>query len=357
MGPWKQTRGRLVGAGLENPDPDDGLDRLFLPDRLDLPGEAWIASLTHQGARPDWAPELTGPAVCWREKSIEEWPEGAVIDSSDLHPTVEDRGVLDAFGGMVEGSAEDFRRFAERFGAPHLCSNHLLPLHHPPTHGAIAGDPEWPCGILRLPGNPTKPSTFVIPVELWRLYAREVQAALEVAAALHRNRTGSAEAWAMLMLGPSSVFRKHLVQRNPGPTWPSEDTPDERTLANRRDLFGCVLDGWLQLSAIRPAFRWPPNHKHPGIHLTGGGVHGAVVRQVAFVAANVNGLAVCNGCGRAYVPVKRRPSATRSSWCPTCGKAAADREAQRRRRARLKDEETAAPKRRTGEKVKNRKKG
>jgi hypothetical protein len=124
------------------------------------------------------------------------------------------------------------------------------------------------------------------------------------------------------------------------PSWFYERPASSDAQARRREFLAVGLDNWLKLSGTRPIFTWRLGQERPTIALDGGGVYGAVVRQVIFLAARLDGLAVCTACSRPYIP-NRRPAAGRNNYCRDCGKPASDRDTKRRRRARLKQEKGA----------------
>ena len=73
------------------------------------------------------------------------------------------------------------------------------------------------------------------------------------------------------------------------------------------------------------------------IRIGGGGVLALVARDLAFTVAKADGLAVCTGCGRGYIP-RRRPRQGESNWCDDCRPTAAAAARMRRFRAKKRRE-------------------
>lgn len=285
---------------------------------MSTPTEAWLAEIDGR------------PSVCWREP--EAWGERR-----------DDEGALEAFARLDRDEA--FLDFTLRYGPLVLCE-HQLPAMHPSFHGAVPRGGEDRCAFLRTGAESSTPIQYC-PLEVWRRYVLEVRAALKIAADLHRGRPGDRDDWEQLLGGPSSIVREAILKLDAVPERYYTDgfTPGAEGLAVdrawRQEIFAVLLDGWLELGRVRPLFQWSTVRepaRHPTVRLGGGSVYGAVAREVVFIVARVDGLAICSGCGAAFVP-KRRPAAGRKTWCPECSESgAAARDRQRRRRERLPQE-------------------
>jgi hypothetical protein len=233
------------------------------------------------------------PALVWQHLRAD---GGFPADEAD------DRGVLEKFARLHDAPPERMLAFATQYGPLHLCEHSLPACHNPgwrrgnTTHGAC------------------RPLQFE-PVAFWHHYARQVQAVLTIAAKLYRGELGAEDHWRAIF---ESDSRKIV------PWWNRTPWSDRRMLAE-------VVGEWLALGAVHPTFRW--TDQGPEVALEGWGVLGAVARQLTFTVLRSDGLAFCAGCGTPFSP-KRRPAKNRRSWCPDCGKRAADRQAKRDQRER-----------------------
>ncbi len=319
---WNQTRRDLGRAEIVRRNVDrNGLDRLFRTQLLRIPAKVWIE---------DDVGSL-GTSLCWLA-SLDP-PE--YVDAVDPLPPIEpgqvltDTGILERFARLEAAAPAKFVSFAKTYGPLELCKHHL-PLGHHPDDAPDRG----PCGWLVHPRDSRASFT---PLSSWRVYAGAVHASLAIAAQLHRKKSGGRDAWLRIMHGVSTRFSQDVFptdNRKVGLSWIGRVGPEKRFL-------GMVVDHWLDLGGVRPVFRWVGERDGPVIDLEGGGVFGAVMKHLAFSIARVDGFEVCAGCGAAFIP-RRRPAPGRDSWCGAdeCMKAS-DRARQRRRRARIAQEEEA----------------
>lgn len=314
---------RLQRAGLELEEAAarrQQWERLFAPDGLMVPWGVRLADGEEDGE----------PYVVWQ------WVDEAACAADALaflepeHGWAEqdDRGILNAFVRLADAvKPQAFLRFARRYGPLELCAEHGLPVSHTAGDREIERDaPLGACGPWRFVlahGRGGAGAEYDgVPVALWREYARDVRAVLGAAAALHRGEPISGEDW------PTFAAAYWRARRGKEP--PADPPAWRGDVEQEREHVGMLLDLWIERAGVRPRYTW--TGALPNIGLGGGGVFGAVIRQLAFSVAKVRGVAVCAGCGAPFVPQKRW------KFCPECGKRAADREAQRRRRARLRGE-------------------
>jgi transposase-like protein len=92
-----------------------------------------------------------------------------------------------------------------------------------------------------------------------------------------------------------------------------------------------LLNYWLQLTAVGPELNW--RNGKITFELCGGSLFGVLAVQLALAVNRSEGLAVCDGCKKPYIP-RRQPRADQRHYCPDCGSKAALRDAQRDQRAR-----------------------
>jgi len=231
--------------------------------------------------------------------------------------TADDRGILDAFIRLAdEEQPEPFLAFARRYGPIRLCKKHGLPEHRAPL-AVERSTAAWPCSPWLFKYESL--SHCGVPIDLWREYAVAVRAALTAAASLHREELISEEVWSILGVAPWLAITKEEASWRwrvfRGDVW------------GEREFLGVIISVAIGAAELTLSFQWIDTF--PYIGLTGGGTFGAIIRQLVFAVAQVRGVAVCAGCGQPFVPYRRW------KYCRSCGKRAADREAQRRRRARL----------------------
>jgi len=106
----------------------------------------------------------------------------------------------------------------------------------------------------------------------------------------------------------------------------------------QRQLFGEVLNYWLELAGVRPRMEW--NATKPAVKLGGHGLIGALAVQLLFDCSRTAGLPVCTSCGTPFLPGPRRPRRDRNIYCSDCGLKAASRDAAARYRQTKKDRAT-----------------
>ncbi len=93
-----------------------------------------------------------------------------------------------------------------------------------------------------------------------------------------------------------------------------------------------AVDTWLEMAPLALRFR-SVKGKTPKLELVPvnpiSALSALIAAQVAFAANCSADLRVCSGCGTFYFPT-RPPSTGERSYCPTCGRRAAMRDASRR---------------------------
>ena len=236
------------------------------------------------------------------------WRVGAVAERSE--------GMLSSFVGLATASDAKFRRqviaFARRWGVLGLC-RHGLPVRHPisPEMLPLA---ELCDRWVRTGGAE--------PVRLWREYARQAGAVLNLAAALAVGATGEATDWEIALRpfppGPPAVT--HPRQGDPA--------PEMAALLDR------AVAHWTMNAGVVVA----PDSRTPGaIRLGVRDAFGAIAVQLLFASARAPVEFRCSGCGEKFQP-SRRPRAGENSWCPACRAAGKDtRSASRRYAARKRE--------------------
>ena len=297
-------------GGLDRPLP---LQVEGVPRSLELHGTGDHAFLVWDSTDPDW-------------RTVEDW-----------------RGCLDAFVVLADARPEHFLAFALRFGVLRLCEHGLPVTHNPPRTATspsvvhrgqmerfvvdqargkfVSGGPIVGC----FPLGYSEGRLCHEPLCQWRAFARNARALLRIAANLHRGKPGEPEAWRT----------GYELSGREAPWWKQPpEIPVAEAVAGGKFLLAAWVEEWLVLGGVRPSFQWRgTTGGDPRIQLQAPSSFGVLATQLAFAVARADGLAMCAACGVAYIP-KRRPRADRRSFCPGCGKTAANRLAQRESRRR-----------------------
>ncbi len=158
-------------------------------------------------------------------------------------------------------------------------------------------------------------------LDLWRSYARQAKAILDIVVALQQNRPGRDEDWGILY-----AVREGPTLPEMGEGWSAE---------TERAALAWHLNHWLEEGSIRPqvrlingslGLRWQPHTLLGGLGLA-----------LAATVSHVKGVAFCSGCGDLYTPENRRPNPNWRSLCPGCRMTVGPRLRKRDQRARERD--------------------
>jgi hypothetical protein len=228
------------------------------------------------------------------------------------------------------------RRFAPRWGVLGLC-RHGLPATHPITVEMLPL--ETPCGLWMQP-------TGTEPVSLWREYARQARAVLDVAAALVSEEVAATELRPGLQSPTASeqeaaAWSIALRPFPPGSTAPPVlgdllQGPDRVT--QRRWLLDRAIARWTNVAGIQlvPDFAGPQP-----VRLGVRSLFGALAVQLLFAVVRAPFTRSCAGCGKLFSP-SRKPRGDEKSWCPRCKRKEKDHAAAS---ARFRAREAADPNR------------
>lgn len=264
---------------------------------------------------PGFAPARVVLADVDGQAAVAFWRHEAGDDAEAvLARTTTWRGVLGAFSGLADAGDEAFVRFAERYGVPLLCTPHGLPCGHDPLYDVEEHFCQFPERATVRGHELDAEIVFLAP---WRRLVHQVVAVRAVADALHRDRPAPRAEWKHLW--PLTWSGRRGKALPPRARW-LQDADEQRA------LLSAVLDRLIEWSGLRPTFAW--EGVAPVIELGSGQDEtlAAVVRELLLEVAQAGRARFCR-CGAAL-------ERGRSKWCRRCGKAAADRDAQRRRRAR-----------------------
>ncbi len=299
--------------------------------------------------------------------------------------------LLEPFLRLADTTGEGVLKYVHRYGALMLCSHGLPVTHNPTMFPDVRPDPDEPlgCDADFFGGMRVRES-----IDSWRMFAGVAAALTNIAVRLHQGEHGRAEDWGTvtnqpqvfplfwtgdLPLEPDDLMAKKLDEvhsamaairnhyfdssgqviggeRPKGQIDPrmqaiaeeiahsrKKHVPKPLTKAERKrlndehlqrewDNVASVLDQWAALGDLRPRVR--VNGRNPVIRL-GGFLFGALALQLMSALTRTAGFAICSECGAAYVP-SRQPRRGQQNYCEGCGRPAALRHAQRKRRSRLK---------------------
>lgn len=234
-----------------------------------------------------------------------------------IEPAVEEPppDLLDRFVALAEAPDVGILVFARRFGVLQTC-RHGLPYRH---------DPKCKLRPVR---HPAAEHAFYYrePLAAWRRLAAQVRAVLRIATAVERDTLGSAGDWAVVW--PETQGRDDVLDEGRA-EWLA-------TIDGQRYSLVSVVSAFLWVGDVRPRLVCECV-KGRGTRVTfalgANRVFGEVALRLAMTVSRVEGLAICANCKTPYTP-KRRPKRGQRSFCPNCGKKAAQRFASRDYRCR-----------------------
>jgi hypothetical protein len=272
--------------------------------------------LVNKFKRPEWARpdrvELVsdGELHIWRLRESNERLR-FVSPPSDL---------LERFLDLSTASGPQLCRFAQKYG--HLG---IFQREHPSNQNF---DDPW-CEVEL--------------GEVWRYFARVMNAMLRVTSSVYSNSSGAPKDWGLIMGNcPQSielhVDRRHrseyarlsgitLSRQTPEEWWPwyvnkSTDPIDEHELppatpGAARTQLALRMNLLLGLGEIHPYFIWPSLNQQPQVIHAGYSLLSYLVLELSNKMAKIDGHAFCDHCGKVYEP-ERAPRTDRRNFCPNC---------------------------------------
>lgn len=254
------------------------------------------------------------------QKGVLRWDDSAGYSPKAVDLVAGDEGFLRGFLALKEASTPRILAYARSWGVLGLC-RHGLPF----THGPVWEQREKQ--HLEKTGRWVAPTTICSrpvkrePLQAWRRYARVAEAMLNVAAALSTNRPPQAQDCRDLSLEslPGSI------------RW---------TRRFARDVLLNQLDEWLEMGVVTVRLRRAEKVSELGaVSLQLGravspNLFAALAAQLLLALTRSDSLYICASCGLPYVRSrqKRRPKRGQRNYCSDCGRAAALRDADLRRR-------------------------
>ena len=199
------------------------------------------------------------------------------------------------------GGGDDVLRFAQRYGILELCE-HDQPIMYGRgkcvlKDGSVCRPRGWP-GLCWE------------PIDGWLRFVRQVKAVLAIAAALNQGERPDPIHWAnQAWSNPESFLRNGKSKSKAG-------------LSYQRYLVSKAVGEWLQMGDVEPLFTW--SRSGPAIGFIGT-TCGSLAAQVMFTVSRSQALAVCSGCGQAYLREGKKPQRGRRNFCPACGETVASK--------------------------------
>ena len=200
------------------------------------------------------------------------------------------KGLLEEFTRLIDGSANKVRRFVLKWGPLWWCTE----------HHDCCWQPELPLQWVREDAEHRWVPAEAI--EDFQAEAKRVKAALDIVDRLREEKPGASKDW--------EIF------------WPGDTGAGERNF--RLDRLWWMNKVNRNLSMWRGAslwLEWSKKDRTPKLTInTGLGFFPVVWLQVAQFVTGAKGLYVCDGCGKLYIRLKRRPPKGRNHFCDECGK-------------------------------------
>jgi hypothetical protein len=226
------------------------------------------------------------------------------------------RGLLDA-----KSSRESTIRFYRRWGVLGLCEHGI-----PASHGSCVSGSAFRTEIV----NGVKVSYGRESIASVQRFAGALESVLRIGAEMSQGRCGAASDWA------------NAEETLCGPDFPMWDPAPStfNDLDTSRDFLHTLIRRLIDLCRIVPRFFWNRDTKSWQIDLDSAAslsnLPALLAIELIVTIADKDGFAICSSCHKAYIP-GRRPDPTRRNYCPQCGPAAAQRDAAREYRRRLRE--------------------
>ena len=239
--------------------------------------------------------------VCLREGYLDFWRQASDTTHRRRPPA---RDLLTKFVGLVSAKDEVIRKFAQLWGPLGLCEHDWPFLHH--------WQGETRCRPNRIGRPPiadrSKHLLCCEPVTSWRKWAADARDLVNLAAKTHLSQLD--REWFSTHSEPDGIC----------------------TLGWQRNALAKAVNRWVELGNVHI---WVTvQHGRFDITLGTSILFSALATQLAFTTIRTKGFAVCVGCGGAFPPT-RRTNPNRASYCPPCGRRTALRDAQQRRRLKV----------------------
>lgn len=286
---WQQAGLLEEEAGLGRPL---SIRPLYVPQAIELGG-------TRTNRRIQWSPRTSAP----------------------VNPSA---AVLNEFVGLGEATEERILQYAQRWGVLGICTHGLPYSHNPPV-----GDPtrdRAACVAMRIkdfdPSKQDESEQYCEWLDDWRRFSNASRSLLNIAARLYDKKPGLQQDW------------RHVVMCNPIFFAPRIPWWEPRVGVERFQL-SAVMNDWLLWGNVRPTIEYERGSW--SIKLKGHGLFGTLALYLCLTIGQTEGFAICTSCSKPYFP-PRQPNPNRRQYCRDCGRRAAQRDASRDYRQRIRHE-------------------
>jgi hypothetical protein len=251
---------------------------------------------------------LVNPAVELAGKELR-WRDG--VETVEVSAP---KDLLDQFIKLKDAEGESIRSFARKWGRLDLCI-HDMPCTHkwvPVFHAGRPGVTSHWC--VRLQKEPT---------ELWRAWARKLDAVLNVTAHINAGRHGDINQWKLLFEDTGWPFEDEYVGSEEGEKdltklyngyWLSKEFSAERMWLSD------IINNYLDIGGVRPRLRlfgYEYEAIMPHVSLSGffqSSLFAVLALQLMVVVSGTKTAAICTACGTTYFP-QRRPKTGQANFC------------------------------------------
>ena len=245
-------------------------------------------------------------------------------------------GLFSEFLNLGNAQPPRILRYARTWGVLGICQQHAMPH----SVEAWRTDSQSQHSFGR-----TSDGAFSEPLDVWRRYAKEARALMNIARRLHggkhgdaddwRNVTGSTENHTFIGDVTAHIERASVnfieVQRvRDAVLHGSGETPGP-VRRDRERLTECV-SAWLDLGRARPLLTW--HDDGPQFKLYGAGLFGNIAIQLMLAVDRSDGWTFCTGCDNLF-PSRRKVGSAGGRYCDDCrrkGRPVQDAKRRQRRR-------------------------
>jgi hypothetical protein len=262
------------------------------------------------------------PARLWAPGSRLEVVDGAIVwvtgkkvpDGGLVAP---DFRLLDEFVRLADPIASDGQivAFARAWGQLDLCP-HGLPRTHDPNsipHSlnlgfSLGGD--WRCRSRV--GDSEQ-------LDWWRYWARQAAALRSLIADVRLEKLGSQDDWEVTWTaGPWATGDAwEHAKRAVADSLEYLRSNTSSSLALQRELIARALQSWLRLGGVQVEISWTFSER-PSVEVRNKGLFDTIGLLLVFLAGQLEGFALCRGCGTQISPGRRLGPHDRARWCAVC---------------------------------------